>query len=135
MQSFVDHKTDFTVAVPITYLMAEEVWPTNDLGEAYRSNIHSNVRTLFLSGTLDFNTPPYQAEEIRWGFPNSNHIIVKNAGHEQVLSHPKASPSIIRFLQGENIDEVALAYPKLKFIPIVGESKEVYHPSLPENEQ
>ena len=105
-------------------------WPNYDLGESYRLPIHSNVRTLFMSGTLDFNTPPYQAEEVRWGFPNSHHIIVKNAGHEQVARHPKAPETIVKFLNGDSVDDVALFYPKLKFIPVKGESMELWHPSL-----
>ena len=39
------------------------------LPEAYRSPIVSTVPTLFISGSLDSNTPPYQAEQVRWGFP------------------------------------------------------------------
>ena len=38
---------------------------------------------LFISGTLDSNTPPYQAEEMRWSMPRSMHVIVQNAGHER----------------------------------------------------
>lgn len=58
------------------------LWPAPDLGKVFRSPMTSAVRTLFMSGTLDLNTPPYQAEEVRWGFPNGQDIIVKNAGHE-----------------------------------------------------
>ncbi len=105
-------------------------WPHPDLGEEYRSPLVSNVRTLFMSGTLDFNTPPHQAEEIRWGFSNSSHIIVDNAGHEQVVGHPGAPQAMIKFLKGENVDDVALFYPKLKFIPVVGEDSDVFHPSM-----
>jgi len=107
-------------------------WPTPDLGTEFRAPLITDVRTLFMSGTLDFNTPPYQAEEVRWGFSNSSHIIVDNAGHEQILRHPKASATIIRFLKGENVDDVALFYPKLKFIPIRGETGELSHGSLRE---
>ncbi|MEM6630459.1 MAG: alpha/beta hydrolase [Bacteroidota bacterium] len=110
----------------------EDFWPIPDLGEAYRSPLISDVRTLFMSGTLDFNTPPYQAEEIRWGFSNSSHIIVDNAGHEQILAHPDASQTVQKFLKGENVDDVALFYPKLRFIPVRGEREGLYHPSMGE---
>ncbi|MGB0524002.1 MAG: alpha/beta hydrolase [Flammeovirgaceae bacterium] len=108
----------------------DENWSTPDLGDAFRAPLISNVRTLFMSGTLDFNTPPYQAEEVRWGFSNSSHIIVKNAGHEQVLTHPKANEAIIRFLKGENVDEVTLTYPKLEFIPVKGKTGKLSHPAV-----
>ncbi|MEM8970300.1 MAG: alpha/beta hydrolase [Bacteroidota bacterium] len=109
-------------------------WPHPDLGEEFREPLVSNVRTLFMSGTLDFNTPPYQAEEVRWGFSNSSHVIVNNAGHEQVFTHPKAIPAIIRFLQGENVDDVALSYPPLEFIPVKGSVGDLSHPSIQSSE-
>lgn len=105
-------------------------WPAPDLGKAFRAPLVSNVRTLFMSGTLDFNTPPHQAEEVRWGFANSSHIIVDNAGHEQILTHPEATATIIRFLKGENVDDVALFYPKLRFIPVKGKPGKRSHPSI-----
>lgn len=107
-------------------------WPTPDLGEAFRTPLVTDIRTLFLSGTLDFNTPPYQAEQARWGYSNSHHIIVKNAGHEQIAYHPKAQETILRFLKGENVDDVIMSYPSLQFIPVTGTSKDLWHPSLGE---
>ncbi len=109
-----------------------ENWPTPDLGEAFRAPLVTDIPTLFLSGTLDFNTPPYQAEQVRWGFSNSHHIIVKNAGHEQVVYHPKAQKTILSFLKGENIDEVTMSYPPIQFIPVIGTSEDLWHPSLGE---
>ncbi len=105
-------------------------WPHPDLGEEFRAPLISNIPTLFMSGTLDFNTPPYQAEEVRWGFSNSSHIIVDNAGHEQILTHPQATPTIIRFLKGENVNDVALSYPPLEFIPLKGDTGNLSHPSF-----
>ena len=105
-------------------------WPSPDLGEKFRAPLVTDTRTLFMSGTLDFNTPPYQAEEVRWGYSNSSHIIVDYAGHEQILAHPQAMPTIIRFLKGENVDDVALFYPKLTFIPVKGETGKKWHPAM-----
>lgn len=105
-------------------------WPAPDLGPSFRTPLSTNVRTLFMSGTLDFNTPPYQAEQVRWGFANSSHVIIDYAGHEQVLTHPKALETTLRFLKGENVDDVALAYPKTKFIPVKGKPGKIKHPSI-----
>ncbi len=102
-----------------------------DLGAEFRSPIVSSVRTLFLSGTLDWNTPPFQAEEVRWGFPNASHIVVRNAGHEQVLTHPAIGPAILRFLRGDNVDEVTAAWPPLRFVPLEGYDPARTHPSVP----
>ena len=120
----------FPHIVNFTLDAAEADWPIPDLGEEYRKPLISDTRTLFMSGTLDLNTPPFQAEEVRWGFSNSSHIIVDNAGHEQVLTHPKAVGTVRDFLNGENVDDVALFYPKLRFIPVKGDGKGLHHPSM-----
>src|SRR5262249_22070984 len=74
-------------------------WGVPDLGDEFRGPLVSSARTLFLSGDLDWNTPPYQAEEIKWGFPNATHLVVKNAGHEQIwLQNPESTPVILDFL-------------------------------------
>lgn len=59
----------------------------------------SLVPTLFISSSLDANTPPYQAEEVRWGFPTGVHLVVENAGHESTLV-PEAQRAIVDFLGG-----------------------------------
>lgn len=110
--------------------MMQNNWPYPNLGEEFRASFSSNVRTLFMSGTLDNNTPPYQAEEVRWGFSNSSHIIVNNAGHEQIFTHPQAIPTIVRFLKGDDVNDVALAYPPLKFLPVQGSTGNLSHPSV-----
>lgn len=107
------------------------IWSAPDLGDAYRAPLVSSVRTLFLSGTLDYNTPPFQAEEVRWGFPNSSHIVVENAGHEQILTHPSVRQAIVDFLRGESVDDVTAAWPPLRFVPLEGRDSEVSHPSVP----
>ncbi|MEM7575579.1 MAG: alpha/beta hydrolase [Bacteroidota bacterium] len=111
-------------------LILLDKWPVADLGPVFRADFHCDVPTLLLSGTLDFNTPPYQAERLRWNLPNAQHLIVQNAGHEQVLPHPKVQAAILAFLQGEDISEQTAGYPPLRFIPVRGERQELWHPSL-----
>jgi tetratricopeptide (TPR) repeat protein len=101
-----------------------------DLGEAYRAPLISDVRTLMLSGSLDWNCPPYQAEEIRWGLSNATHIVVENAGHEQILPQPATQDAILRFLQGEEVRDVTVQAPPLRFVPIEGWDPTVTHPSV-----
>ncbi len=102
-----------------------------DLGPEYRSPIVSDVKTLFLSGTMDFNTPPYQAEEVRWGFTSSAHIIVEGAGHEQVIDQRPVQQAINAFLRGEEIEEARVDAGPLRFVPIVGYDPQATHPSVP----
>jgi pimeloyl-ACP methyl ester carboxylesterase len=58
---------------------------------------------LFISGSLDSNTPPYQAEQVRWGFPNSVHLIVENAGHESTLPLADVHKAMVDFLNGVDV--------------------------------
>jgi pimeloyl-ACP methyl ester carboxylesterase len=69
----------------------------------FRAPITSTVPALFISGALDSNTPPYQAEEVRWGFPNSAHVIVENAGHESTLTLPATRQLLMDFLTGQDV--------------------------------
>jgi len=78
------------------------------LPDSFRSPVVSHVPTLFLSGSLDSNTPPYQAEQVRWGFPHSAHVIVENAGHESTIL-PDTQRLILDFLHGKDVDVTRLS--------------------------
>lgn len=106
-----------------------EVLEVEDLGEEFRAPLISPVRILMLSGSLDWNTPPYQAERLRFGLPNSSHIIVENAGHEQILPQPHIQRAILTFLMGQNVKSEQISLPKMKFVPIKGFTEAANHPS------
>jgi pimeloyl-ACP methyl ester carboxylesterase len=109
-----------------------EAWDVPDLGDDFRSPLVSDVRALLLSGTLDWNTPPFQAEQLRWGMPNATHLVVRNAGHEQVTTHPEIAGAIRRFLRGEDVSDVDASWPDLQWVPLEGYDPERSHPSVPE---
>lgn len=73
------------------------------LPESYRAPVTATLPALFISGSLDSNTPPYQAEEVRWGFADSVHVIVENAGHESTLTLPQVRTLMVDFLKGEDV--------------------------------
>jgi len=101
-----------------------------DLGDAYRMPVVSPVRTLIVSGELDFNTPPAQGEELRWGLPNATHLVVLHAGHEQTLwQNDTALPVVLDFLRGKDVSQRTITYPPLRFIPLEGPDPR--HPSVP----
>jgi pimeloyl-ACP methyl ester carboxylesterase len=75
----------------------------------------SDVPTIFVSGSLDTQTPPHQAERVRWGFLNSAHIVVENAGHESTLDVPAVLASIARFMRGEAVASQSVSLPMPKF--------------------
>lgn len=111
-----------------------EAWGAPDLGEEYRAPLVSDVRALLLSGTLDWNTPPFQAEQLRWGLTNATHLVVENAGHEQVLPHPDIWNAVRAFLRGEDVRHVRAAHPPLQWVPLEGYDPERWHPSVPREE-
>lgn len=112
------------------YPEVNDAWGTPDLGEDFRAPIVSDVRTLFLSGSMDWNTPPYQAEMVRFGFTNSAHVIVEGAGHEQVLPHPEVGPLMVAFLRGDDVSGSFLHLPPIRFVPVEGFDPQVTHPSV-----
>ena len=95
-----------------------DVFGNPDLGDAYRSPIKTDVPTLFVSGVLDNNTQPFQAEEVRKTFKKSTHIVIDNAGHESMLVDPQVQQSMVQFLRGEDVSKVKITLPPLKFQPL-----------------
>ena len=88
------------------------------LGEDFRAPIVSDVDALLVSGTLDSNAPPYQAEEVRWGMPNATHLVVGNAGHEDMLVNPEVQRIITAFLRGDAIEHERVVLPTPRFLTI-----------------
>jgi len=86
-----------------------------DLGDKFRSPINTNVPTLFISGTLDNNTPPFQADEVRRTFRQSTHVIVENAGHESMFDDGRVQQMIVDYLHGIDVSKTKIALPPLKF--------------------
>ncbi|HTQ56963.1 MAG TPA: alpha/beta fold hydrolase [Bryobacteraceae bacterium] len=73
-----------------------------NLGPEYALPIYSEVPALFLSGTLDTNTPPFTAEKVRWGFPNGVHIVIQNGFHE-TLPAQEVQDAVFDFFNGEDV--------------------------------
>ena len=95
-----------------------DVFGNPDLGDAYRSPIKTDVPTLFVSGVLDNNTQPFQADEVRKSFKSSTHIVIDNAGHESMLVEPQVQQTMVQFLRGEDVSKVKITLPPLKFQPL-----------------
>lgn len=95
-----------------------EALPGIDLGDDFRKPIVSNVPVLFISGTLDSNTPPYQAEQVRWGMPSSMHLIVPNAGHEDLEPNEEVQAAIADYFAGKDVASrrIALSGPDFRSV-------------------
>ena len=77
----------------------------------------STLPALFISGSLDANTPPFQAEEVRWGFPNSVHLVVENGGHE-TLPGREVQSVVADFFKGDDVSNRRVSFPRPKFLSI-----------------
>ena len=95
-----------------------DVFGNPDLGDEYRSPLKTDVPTLFVSGVLDNNTQPFQADEVRKTFKNSTHLVIDNAGHESMVVDPQVQQTMVQFLRGEDVSKVKIALPPLKFEPL-----------------
>jgi pimeloyl-ACP methyl ester carboxylesterase len=111
----------------VLYPEIVEAWPTAELPADHLDPVLSDVPTLFLSGELDWNTPPAQAEAAAQHFADATLITVGNAGHEQTYTHPDTRAAMTRFLRGENVGGLTPAFPPLQFVPLTGARG---HPSL-----
>ena len=95
-----------------------DVFGNPDLGDEFRAPVKTNVPTLFVSGTLDNNTQPFQADEVRKTFKTSTHIVIENAGHESMLTDPQVQKTMVEFLRGQDVSDVKINLPALKFQPL-----------------
>jgi pimeloyl-ACP methyl ester carboxylesterase len=86
-------------------------------GPESRPRLWSTLPALFVSGTLDANTPPFQAEEVRWGFPNSTHLIVENGGHE-TLPSPDVQTVVVDFFRGQDVRGRTVSFERPRFLTV-----------------
>ena len=71
--------------------------------------VKGRVPALLISGSLDPRTPPDRAEVTRRAFPDAEHVIVQNGGHE-LLPLPEVQDLVVAFLDGRP-DRIAIAIP------------------------
>jgi pimeloyl-ACP methyl ester carboxylesterase len=77
----------------------------------------SEVPTLFLSGSLDSNTPPSQAEEVRYGFGRGVHLVVENGGHE-TLPIAAVQEAVVDFFKGADVGGRRLTAGPITFLAV-----------------
>src|SRR4030042_231063 len=82
-----------------------DVWGSPDLGDSFRREPKSKNPALFISGTFDVRTPVTNAEEVRRGFPNSEHLIIEGGVHSDplFLSSPQIKEVMLEFMKGQKI--------------------------------
>jgi hypothetical protein len=90
---------------------------SEDLGPAFREPVTASTRALFVTGTMDGVTPPFQAEEVRWGFPNGIHLVVENGWHE-TLPFPDVQQAVVDFFAGKDVRGRRMALPAPNFMSV-----------------
>ena len=85
------------------------------LPAAFRAPLTSSVPALFVTGELDGNTPPDQAERVRAGFRDSYHLVVDNAGHDAAWVVPGALDALVAFLGGRDVRGARASAPPRRF--------------------
>lgn len=100
-------------------IYARNYWGLIDLGDKYRMLFKSDVASLFVSGSMDSNTPVSNAEEIIKNFSNAQHVIVDYAGHEDMLSNANVQKVFIDYLNGAKpvVKEINSDRPVFEGIP------------------
>jgi hypothetical protein len=86
--------------------LAEErvcrAWGVPPLTDEFRASLSSAVPALFVSGTLDGDTPEENADEVIPGFRNAFRLVVEGAPHALLgLEFPEERAAVVRFLSGE----------------------------------
>ena len=62
-----------------------DAWQVPNLGDAFRRAPRSNVPVLMFSADLDTKTPMKQAERLLPHLSNARHVVLMNAGHDDLL--------------------------------------------------
>ena len=89
--------------------------------------IWSPVRILVVNGTLDSNTPDFQAGETLWGLPNGGSVLVENGFHE-TLPAPEVQAVVAEFFSGADVRNRSIKFAPPEFLSIE-EAKSSQQPS------
>src|SRR5262249_29181907 len=83
------------------------------LGDDFRAPVRSDIPVLFISGSLDLNTPPANSEEVAAGFRNATKLLIEGVAHSDplFLSSPEILKRMLAFLVGEPVSAEPIRVP------------------------
>jgi pimeloyl-ACP methyl ester carboxylesterase len=91
-------------------------WGVPRLPDDFRSPVRSTVPALFVSGSLDGDTPQTNAGEVMRGFPNGHHLLVEGAAHSLLaFQDPRARAALCDFLAEGRVRSDRVPLPPLAF--------------------
>ena len=90
-----------------------DAWGIRELGDEFRAPVRSDIPVLFISGSLDLNTPPANAAEVARGFPNAKRLLIEGVAHSDplFLSSPEILTRMTAFLAGESASTEPIRVP------------------------
>lgn len=106
------------------FIASADIWPTEDVGDDFRTPELCDIPVLFLQGDWDTSTPLENTFEIAPYFPNSRVVIGERGGHGIIRplyrEHPDVWKEVMQFLSKGDFEglpaRVALA-PSRQFAP------------------
>jgi hypothetical protein len=96
-----------------------EALTVQDFGPVFRARFRAAVPVLFISGTLDGNTPLANAREIQDSFADHAHLIVEGASHGYDLFYfaPGLKDRMLEFLSGRPLSALRINLLPFRFDP------------------
>ena len=92
-------------------LATANIWPSPDVGDAFRTSVFCKVPVVFVNGDWDTKTPIENMRQIAPFFPNSHQVVVHRAGHGTMTysvkeQHPDLIKKLTRFLETGEMNEI-----------------------------
>ncbi len=110
-----DRTTLFGFVLHVMLPEACDAWGIPALDDTYRAPIRTDVPILMVSGSLDIRTPMEQADALMPGFTRGVHLVIRQAGHGDLLRHAQVNAAIERFLAGASVTrgDYAMPWPEI----------------------
>jgi len=93
-----------------------DAWQVPNLGDAFRRPPRSNVPVLMFSADLDTKTPMKQAERLLPHLSNARHVVLTNAGHDDLLEVvEEVRTRLDAFFSGRAVSESPIVLGPIQF--------------------
>jgi pimeloyl-ACP methyl ester carboxylesterase len=93
-----------------------DAWQVPNLGDAFREPPRSSVPVLMFSAELDTKTPLEQAERLLPFLSNVQHVVLANAGHDDLLEvNNKVRARMRTFLEGAVVSAAPISLDPIQF--------------------
>jgi pimeloyl-ACP methyl ester carboxylesterase len=103
------------------YLATADLWPTADVGDAFRAEVETSIPVVFVNGDWDTQTPVENMLAIAPYFPRGRVLVVERGGHGamgQLAQHrPETLELLNEFLKTGAADKLParVSVPTTKF--------------------